>query len=395
MGAREDYTRALAVHDSLGDAREIGRSLNNLATVHRDGGDYRTAIRLFLEARQAYGEADFVEGQAWLDFSVGVLYKKIGDYEQALASMHSSLETYRSIARSDSAGVMICYGQLGDIHLLQGEPHEGLRYQLRALEMRQSTGVRPAIADGHTGVAKAYFDLGDYDKARRHFQRSEALREGADSKRGRTTNLLYLARIARARDEPRQALSHLQEALRVSRGLEDRDAESSVLRALADLHAAQGRYEQAWAAEREHDDVRKLEINIEIAHRVATIQLQHDIATQTAENERLLRENRIKDLQLERSRAYTAISVVGAVAAIVLGSVLLVLQRKRAQLKTLSGLLPICSHCKKIRNDAGYFEQLEKYITEHSDAQFSHSICDECGPKYYGEYFTPSEPTRP
>jgi hypothetical protein len=50
---------------------------------------------------------------------------------------------------------------------------------------------------------------------------------------------------------------------------------------------------------------------------------------------------------------------------------------------TLSGLLPICSHCKKIRDDKGYWNQLEAYIEIHSEADFSHSICPECATKYY------------
>jgi PAS domain S-box-containing protein len=48
------------------------------------------------------------------------------------------------------------------------------------------------------------------------------------------------------------------------------------------------------------------------------------------------------------------------------------------EIKKLSGLLPICSHCKKIRDDKGYWKQLEAYISEHSDAEFSHGICPDC-----------------
>jgi len=54
-----------------------------------------------------------------------------------------------------------------------------------------------------------------------------------------------------------------------------------------------------------------------------------------------------------------------------------------AQVKTLSGLLPICSHCKKIRDDTGYWNQIESYIHKHSDAEFSHGICPECAKKYF------------
>ena len=49
-----------------------------------------------------------------------------------------------------------------------------------------------------------------------------------------------------------------------------------------------------------------------------------------------------------------------------------------AKVKLLHGLLPICSYCKKIRNDQNYWQQVETYIAEHSEAQFSHSICPDC-----------------
>jgi len=62
------------------------------------------------------------------------------------------------------------------------------------------------------------------------------------------------------------------------------------------------------------------------------------------------------------------------------------LQKAISQVKKLSGLLPICSHCKKIKDDKGYWNQIESYVREHSDAEFTHGICEECAKKYYPEY---------
>jgi len=50
----------------------------------------------------------------------------------------------------------------------------------------------------------------------------------------------------------------------------------------------------------------------------------------------------------------------------------------QSQIKTLEGILPICSHCKKIRDDEGYYQQLEKYLSIYSGAQFTHGICPDC-----------------
>lgn len=62
------------------------------------------------------------------------------------------------------------------------------------------------------------------------------------------------------------------------------------------------------------------------------------------------------------------------------------LEEALAKIKTLKGLLPICSNCKKIRDDKGYWHQVEAYVRAHSDAQFSHGICPDCMQTLYSDY---------
>jgi len=65
------------------------------------------------------------------------------------------------------------------------------------------------------------------------------------------------------------------------------------------------------------------------------------------------------------------------------------LQTALDQIKTLHGILPICSFCKQIRNDHGAWQRLEVYIQAHSDAEFSHSVCPQCVKIHYPEYCEP------
>jgi len=58
-----------------------------------------------------------------------------------------------------------------------------------------------------------------------------------------------------------------------------------------------------------------------------------------------------------------------------------------SQIKTLSGMLPICASCKRIRDDKGYWNQIESYVEQHSEAEFSHGICPECAKKIYPKYY--------
>jgi hypothetical protein len=63
------------------------------------------------------------------------------------------------------------------------------------------------------------------------------------------------------------------------------------------------------------------------------------------------------------------------------------LQKALSEVKVLSGLIPICASCKKIRDDKGYWNRIESYIEAHSAAEFSHGICPECTKKLYPDFY--------
>ena len=115
-----------------------------------------------------------------------------------------------------------------------------------------------------------------------------------------------------------------------------------------------------------------------IAAFTLTLAHRHRQRRQKAERELLAHHERLEETVAERTAQLkeTNLELVQKNTA---------LEKALAKVKTLSGLLPICSHCKKIRDDKGYWNQIESYIHEHSEAEFSHSICQECAKKYYSD----------
>lgn len=67
------------------------------------------------------------------------------------------------------------------------------------------------------------------------------------------------------------------------------------------------------------------------------------------------------------------------------------LQGALAKVKMLSGLLPICASCKKIRDDRGYWQQVEVYIRDHSEVEFSHGLCPDCARELFPDFYTEDE----
>jgi GAF domain-containing protein len=61
------------------------------------------------------------------------------------------------------------------------------------------------------------------------------------------------------------------------------------------------------------------------------------------------------------------------------------LEQARSEVRTLRGIIPICAHCKKVRDEDGYWRQVEEYVRSHSQAKFSHGLCQECVEKYYSD----------
>lgn len=66
--------------------------------------------------------------------------------------------------------------------------------------------------------------------------------------------------------------------------------------------------------------------------------------------------------------------------------------RAAQDLRALRGIIPICSSCKHVRTDVGEWQQIERYVQEHSEAQFSHGVCPDCAEKLYGEFLDEEKP---
>ena len=62
------------------------------------------------------------------------------------------------------------------------------------------------------------------------------------------------------------------------------------------------------------------------------------------------------------------------------------LKEKLDEIQLLKGIIPICSHCKSIRNDRGYWQEIEEFVKKHPDADFSHGLCPDCLKKYYPDF---------
>lgn len=137
-------------------------------------------------------------------------------------------------------------------------------------------------------------------------------------------------------------------------------------------------------------NARMAELYAELERKTHALQSANtDLSHANAHAAELMGELEIKNA--ENNRLNAALSHANAQAAELMAD----LEEKNEQLrislaeiKTLQGIVPICAHCKQVRDDDGYWEQVEAYLGKRSELAFSHGICPACCDKYYSEYLT-------
>ncbi len=142
------------------------------------------------------------------------------------------------------------------------------------------------------------------------------------------------------------------------------DMEIACLGKLTDLYEKKGDLKKALNYSRELNTRQKEHTNEKSIEKISTLQVQFE----TEKKEKEAEIYRLKNTELTEINNQLRDAI--------------------ADVTKLQGMLPICASCKKIRDDEGYWQQIESYISDHTTATFSHGICPECLIKLYGEDYS-------
>jgi tetratricopeptide (TPR) repeat protein len=373
--ALDAFQHSLALREESGDLRGRALVLSNIGNTLRDLGLYDRALPVL---ERAVATADTVAQAAVRGYALhnqGLLLMDMGRYAEARVALEASREQYARLddpqltKRDASSGWSLNAVHLGLLHVLEGRVDAGMRLleEVRA----------QAEADRHV--------------------RREA------------TALLHLGQAWQIRGDPARAAAALEQGLRIAQAAEQRTLSLEMLEGLATAYEAQGRTSLALERLRQHQALRDSVFNQRAIQRIASAEARAALNRQEAENRQLREEQQVREAVIARQRLVGALGGSVLVMSMLLVGLLVHFnrtgrERERllsdantalaaaneelrvalSEVRTLKGLIPICASCKKVRHDEGYWEAVETYITQRSDALFSHGICADCGPAIYG-----------
>lgn len=376
------YTEALGGRQRAADTVGMARVLTNIGKVYLDWGQTARAETRLLDAvaLARAGKDLAIEGYAL--HTLAQVYVDTRRFDTAYRTIDASMAAYtaeprRAIGNDSTGGWRLNATLRGEALIREGRPGQAIPVLDSVLALAEKTRDIRSQARSMMLLGEAYGELGASQRARAMLSRSVALSASVEQ---RVFMLQALERLSSVEERAGDARASLR-ALRAATALRDTIFNRSTAERLA---AEEGR-EQREQQERENAQLRA-----EQETQAATIARQRVIVLLILA---VLALGALLVIQLVRFNR------LGRAREAALTTSNEELRQALADVRTLTGLIPICANCKSIRDDQGYWQAVESYITSHSDATFSHAICQNCGPELYGELWPAtaerSAPDRP
>ncbi len=382
---------------------EQARSCNVLGTINLEAGNFAEAMSYSRKSMEIYEELENKNGIASVLSVIARIYMSQGIFDKALEHYHLSLRIiqecgaskeeiatrhmnigacYNILHRLDPAlssyefalsimeesgnrrKLAYLYNNIGTIYGEKEDLSKAQEYFHKALDIRQDLGDKPGIAStlGNMGILHEIH--GENESALKCLIRGLELYEEIGNIRGIAHTCGWIGGIYTVLGRLDEAESYIIRGLSITRKLNLKDREILCLGKIIDMYEAKGDLTKALQYSRELKTCIEEYLNEKSMDKIAGLQVQFE----TEKKEKEAEIYRLKNVELSAMNDE--------------------LRDALTHVKKLQGLLPICASCKKVRKDDGYWQQIELYVSDHSDATFSHGICPECMIKLYGKEFT-------
>lgn len=379
--------RALAAQQALRANDAAATTLTLLGSTHRSRSDYSEAIKCHfaaLELSQAAGNAAAI---ARSHNNIGLVYWRLDEYARAHDFITLAVDAYRELG--DDAHLAPALGNVGLILIEMDAPATALPILEEALLLQERIGTPRSQAKLLGNLAFAQEKLGRPAEALRTLHQTATLREGLGDNWGLSRTLGSIAKLHRTLGRDTLALENYQQAARAAEHADAREELGIILKDLADLQEEMGLHREALASLRRHFDIVQELDPAGTARRITELE-SHTLLK--AQKLQVTQERFGRNAAIGGAAAFLILAVFGwnlfrlkrrahgklAQLHARLADYAMELEDARGRIRGLEELLPICSYCKSIRDNAGDWQRLESYLHNHAGAQLTHGICPDC-----------------
>lgn len=394
---------AVDLAEQLGYHKGKAWALNRLGDNYARKSMFEESLKKYLEALTIFENLNYKRGISGTINGIGIVYYYLKNYDKALEYYLKSLKIKEEIG--NKGGIAITYTNIGLVYDKLNNYEKALEYYYNALKIDEEIGKLLEISGSWNYIAETYNKLVNYEKALEFFQKSLDVNEkfGLKFRVAESSNSIGITYTKLKEFE--NAEFYLSKGLNISIELGAKKLIKENYLNYSELYNAKSSYKKALEYHKLYTSLNDSIYTIDSAEKIATLETMFESEKKDKEILLLKAENSLNELDL-RQQILLRNSFIGGFALILVMVFLinnryqikkkshLELEEKMLLIKRLEGFLPICSCCKKIRKedsdskDMKSWVQMESYISDKTDATFSHGICPDCSEELYPQFKT-------
>jgi tetratricopeptide (TPR) repeat protein len=291
--------------------------------------------------------------------NISIIYSSLNDESTALDYCNRAIEI--SEKHGCLTNLANSLNNAGGIFRRTGYPEKGLEYYHRVLKIREELGERWKIARVLTNMGMIHDDLSNHEKALDFFFRALEIETEKGDTDDASQTLLSISLSYASTGKFEEAYKYAGKGLAYTDHIDSPIVKRNIYQSYSEVCEMIGNFKEALEFQKKYKTLNDEIYTEESSLKVNELRAKYE----SDKKERDTEISRLRNVELAKTNED--------------------LKRALSEVKHLSGLLPICSACKKIRDDHGYWEQIESYISSHSKVQFNHSLCPECMDRLYPE----------
>ena len=399
--------RSLEISEAIHDKKKMASAHSTLGITFVYLGQYSKALSHHLEALRLREELGLNDRAANTMNNIGIAYHNIGQYEKAIVYYKKGME--RAGASLNNFSRARYFTNIGFAEFKRGNIDSAQHYYRQAEIMSKNSPYNVVQAYLYFNLGTLNAEIKEYSRSIHYLELSLRNYTMLGQKYGMLQLYNALAGTYVQMKQYPAALRYLDSAVIIAKRITAPDQLKESYELYHRIYRATGPLQKEYEYYQLYSNAKDSLMNYNESKKIAEALFNHEIAEQQRQIELLKRERTIAAMSMEKEDFRSTVYFGGMVLAFLMVVVLYIfnyrmktdqkmIERKNAEMKQLNreleekigevnlltGFLPICSNCKKIRDDNGEWEQMEQYISKRSEAQFSHGICPDCMKTLYG-----------
>ena len=366
--ALQSYKNAIALKKKTGEDLVYASMVSSLGNLYNFLGSYKDAYEHHLEALKIRSDLKDDDGIASSSNNLGTVYMKLKTLGKAGEKFEAALKTWEKT--DNRKGVLKALNNLGAVYFELKDYEKSMAFCRRSLSMLEGSGEKQTIGILLNNIAMCHLKVKNLAHAEEYLKRALKLQRELGGRYSITKSLINLGEVNIRQFRIDEAIQCLRESLEIARDIDVDELAAKACLQLSEAHSQRRDYRKAYEFFVLHADYKDSIQSEDMRKRLVEMQVLHETKTKEKETEIY----RLKNIELVESNKQ--------------------LSEALAEVKQLGGLIPICAHCKRIKDDEGYWHQVEQYIRDRSEAEFSHTLCRVCMKELYPDQYRRMESSR-